>query len=76
MQNYCQRYYTLRDVWVRAWEKARQNGVAPEKSAECCDALTHLRAHAEVCSDCKAALFSAFPETVGKVQIMLSVEGA
>lgn len=76
MLNYCERYYNLQDVWVRAWEKARQNRVAPDKSAECVDALTHLRAHAEVCSECKAALFSAFPETAGKAQIMLSVEGS
>jgi hypothetical protein len=72
MQN-CRRYYDLREHWVHAGVTARQNGIEPERTPEWNEALNRLRAHAEICEQCIAALFSAFPETEGKTIFILSV---
>ena len=72
--SYCARYYSLRAKVESEGLAARAAGLNPHEAQGWHDALSQLRAHAEVCDDCIGALFGAFPETEGKTRTMVEVK--
>jgi len=69
----CARYYKLRLSWEFYELCLRANPGSRDARGNRDQALLQLRAHAEICEECIAALFAPFAETVGKAKIMLSI---
>ena len=72
---YCDRFRELENRWIQACQEARAAGTAISDSKTCQEALTHLRVHAEFCSECVGAFWALVPETRGKTLTMLSLVG-